>query len=79
MLNYASYPNHDAKPNTNKSTKLNKQTNKQTNNQQLPVPINMGVKLFIAIDISKFEPRHPPQNKKKKKTNKQEINNGLYQ
>lgn len=42
--------------------------NKQTSNQQQPVLINMGVKIFIATDIFKFEPPHLPQSKTKKKT-----------
>lgn len=61
-------------PSPTQTKAQNIQTNKQTGNQQQPVPINMGVKLFIATDISKSEPRRPPQNE-----NKQEINNGQYQ
>lgn len=61
-------------PNPTQTKAQNKQTNKQTSNQQQPVPINMGVKLFIATD-NKSEPRRRPlQNE-----NKQEINNGQYQ
>ena len=55
-------------PNPTQTKVQNKHTNKQTSNQQQPVPINMDVQIFIATDISKFEPPHLPQNKTKKKT-----------
>ena len=55
-------------PNPTQTKLQNKHTNKQTSNQQQPVPINMDVQIFIATDISKFEPPHLPQNKTKKKT-----------